>query len=401
MSDGAALLLSEIFPPRHGGSGRWFWELYRRLPSQTVAVAAGEHEGQEAFDRTHEMRVCRLPLEQSQYGLRSWSGLRGYRRALQSLRGVLKHERIDAVHAGRVLPEGWLAWRIKRRHGLRYLVYVHGEDINCYGQSRELSWMVRRVLRGAEVVICNSENSRQLLARQWRVPDVKVCVLHPGADVQRFVPAGRDERVRAALGWSGRCVVLTVGRLQRRKGHDQLISALPLIRRRVPNVFYAIIGAGDESEYLRRLVQEHDVADAVQFRGEPNDDALVRCYQQCDLFALPNREVGGDIEGFGMVLVEAQACGKPVIAGDSGGTRETMRVGETGLIVDCTRAETLASAVGDLLLDPARCESMGRAGRRWAIEHFGWTELAREAAQVFAGVTSTAVTKHTAVSAPT
>lgn len=399
MNDGAALLLSEIFPPQHGGSGRWFWELYRRLPAQAVVVAAGEHERQEEFDRTHEMRLYRLPLWQAQYGLRSWAGLRGYRRAMQSLRGVLRQERIDAVHAGRVLPEGWLAWLLKRRHGLPYLVYVHGEDISCYGQSRELSWMVRRVFRGAETVICNSDNSRQLVVGQWRVPREKVFLVHPGADVQRFVPADLEERARTTLGWNGRCVVLTVGRLQRRKGQDHLILALPIIRRRVPNVLYAIIGEGDESEYLRRLAREHGVEDAVQFRGAPADNELVRCYQQCDLFALPNRAVGADIEGFGMVLVEAQACGRPVIAGDSGGTAETMCVGQTGLIVDCTQTEILADAVTDLLLDAARRETLGRAGRKWAVEHFAWDALAREAAGVFARATHLPDNRNMALSA--
>src|SRR5205814_1805956 len=101
-----------------------------------------------------------------------------------------------------------------------------------------------------------------------------------------------------------------------------------------------------------------------------------RCYQQCDLFVLPNREVNGDFEGFGMVLVEAQACGKPVIAGDSGGTRETMRPGETGLLVNCEGPELLANEVSELLLDRARREQMGSAARCWAEEQFDWQRLA-------------------------
>src|SRR4029453_2663396 len=126
--------------------------------------------------------------------------------------------------------------------------------------------------------------------------------------------------VRKELGRTGRQVVLTVGALQKRKGQDMMIRALPAIRRRCPDVLYAMIGEGWERPYLDKLVADHGVGDLVQFRGTPTDDEMIRCYQQCDLFALPNRQVGWDLEGFGIVLIEAQACGKPVVAGTSGGT---------------------------------------------------------------------------------
>ena len=148
--------------------------------------------------------------------------------------------------------------------------------------------------------------------------------------------------MRARLGWGERRVVLTVGRLQKRKGHDMMIRALPAIRRAVPDVLYAIVGDGEERAALEQLAEQEGVRQSVQFLGEVDDETLVRCYQQCDLFALPNRQVGGDIEGFGMVLLEAQACGRPVLAGASGGTAETMRVPETGRVVPCDRPQELA-----------------------------------------------------------
>ena len=124
--------------------------------------------------------------------------------------------------------------------------------------------------------------------------------------------------MRARLEWTGRRVVLTVGALQKRKGQDMMIRALPAIRQRCPDVLYAIVGEGWERPYLESLVAELSVADLVQFRATPADDELIECYQQCDLFALPNRQVGWDFEGFGIVLLEAQACGKPVVTGQSG-----------------------------------------------------------------------------------
>src|SRR5262249_56405909 len=137
-----------------------------------------------------------------------------------------------------------------------------------------------------------------------------VTVRHPGVDTGGFVPAPPDPAARARLGWHGRRVILTVGALQKRKGQDMLIRALPAIRARCPEVLYAVAGEGWERPYLEALVDELGVRGAVQFRGIPEDDDLIRCYQQCDLFALPNRRIGWDFEGFGIVLLEAQACGK-------------------------------------------------------------------------------------------
>ena len=236
--------------------------------------------------------------------------------------------------------------------------------------------MMYLVLRGADYVIANSENTRYILTRRWGLPERKVRLLYPGVDTAWFVPAPRDAAVRARLGWSERKVLLTVGRLQKRKGHDVMVRALATVRRRHPDALYSIVGDGDERSHLERLVDELDLSGHVQFLGEVDEETLLTCYQQCNLFVLPNREIEGDIEGFGMVLLEAQACGKPVIAGQSGGTMEAMKAPDTGLLVHCQQPEALAAAVDDLLSDASRPERMGQAARMWAVE-FGWDRLAR------------------------
>jgi phosphatidyl-myo-inositol dimannoside synthase len=319
----------------------------------------------------------------NEWGIRSFIGLRGYTRAYRALGELVAGTSIDCVHAARCLPEGWLAWLLKKRYRLPYVCYVHGEDVESAFQSREHRWMVRRVFAGAEFIIANSKNSAALLRERWKLADDKIRIAHPGADTSRFVPAEASDAVREALGWKDRTVVLTVGRLQTRKGQDQMIRALPRIRLSVPNILYSIVGDGDDRARLKDLVQETDTTNLVQFRGEPADEELVRCYQQCDLFVLPNRQVGRDIEGFGMVLVEAQACGKPVIAGASGGTAETMQVGLTGRIVDCADVENLATAVTVLLADTAERSRMALAARRWAVERFDWESLAGQATAMF------------------
>lgn len=378
------LLLTEIFPPRCGGSGRWFWEIYRRLPRSAVVIAAGQEPRAEAFDRTHDLNVVRLPLAMPQWGLRSRAGLSGYWRVARAVWQLLRSHGIQQLHCGRCLPEGWVAWCIHQMTGLPYVCYVHGEELNTASQSREYRWMVRRVFAGADYVIANSRNTTRVLQDAWGLAEHRVRQLYPGVDADRFVPAARNRDVRARLGWNERPVVLTVGRLQKRKGHDQLILALRQIRQALPDVLYAIVGDGEERASLLELVARERLEPHVQFLSEIGDPLLLQCYQQCDLFVLPNREVDGDFEGFGMVLVEAQACGKPVLAGRSGGTAETMRIPETGWVVPCDGPNELASAVVELLSDAVRREHMGRAARRWAEAQFDWSSLSRQARQIFA-----------------
>jgi phosphatidylinositol alpha-1,6-mannosyltransferase len=379
------LLLCEVFPPRTGGSGRWLWEVYRRLPPETVSIVAGTTPGDEAFDRKHGLNVVRLPLSFTTWGMASWAGFRQYTSMWWKLRRIVRRDHVTAIHCSKCLPEGWLAWLLRRSEGLPYLCYVHGEELNLAGQSRELAWLTRRVLNGAGFVIANSRNTQQIL-ETWSVPPARIHVLNPGVDTEQFRPALPDETVQQRLGWQGRTVVLTVGRLQKRKGHDHLIRVLPRIRRAVPNVLYAVVGDGEEKGALEALVKSEGMGEHVRFHGELADDDLIRCYQQCDLFVLPNRQVGQDIEGFGMVLVEAQACGRPVVAGTSGGTAETMQAPVTGRLVDAANIDALGELLSELLTDRNLRERMGEAGRQQAVARFDWSALTEQARRHFAAL---------------
>lgn len=382
------LLLSRVFPPRTGGSGRWFWEVYRRLPRETVCVLSGDSPGAAAFDGGHDVRVERVAIDFPDFGMLRPSGMLRYLKLARTVAARVRRERISTVHCGCTWPEGVVGWLVRKLTGTPFLVYVHGEELSYTG--RQLAWLRRRVFGNAAMVVANSRNTLRLLRDDWNVPQAKLRLLHPGVDIERFVPAERCERTRELLGWAGRTVVVTAGRLQKRKGQDMLIQALPRIRASVPDVLYAIVGDGDERRSLEELAASLGLGDCVQFRGETSDDDLIRCYQQCDLFALPNRTVGGDFEGFGMVLLEAQACGKAVLAGDSGGTAETMSNGDgdfprTGEIVNCDEPQPLAERIVAMLSDRERLAEMGRAGREWAATRFGWDALSQQALDLFCG----------------
>ena len=379
------LVVSEIFPPKHGGSGRWMWELYSRLPPGTVYVAAHNWPESDRFDRAHALPVDRIDMMFQDWGagIIKPRGMRVYLRAARDLWRVIRKTKPTVLHCGRCVPEGFLAWMLGKLGGPPYWCYVHGEELTSCQSSRELRWMARRGLNGAEHLIANSQNTREILLEDWKVPATKVTVMHPGVDSTAFTPAERSIAVRNKLGWGDRPVVLTVGVLSERKGQDMMIRALPAIRLAIPDVLYAVAGEGRDRPRLEQLAADLGVTDAVQFRGAPNDQDLINCYQQCDLFTLPNRRAGCDIEGFGIVLLEAQSCGKPVIAGTSGGTAETMKIPETGTVTDCTIPDRLGEIVVEWLQDSSRRDRIGEAARRWIVERFDWSILTEQASRLF------------------
>lgn len=377
------LVLTENFPPISGGSGRWFWELYSRLPKEHIFILANEHPEAAAFDASKDMNIIRMPLSCPEWGLKSLAGLSFYFNTVRALRRIVKQHRIDEIHCGRVIHEGVSAWLLSVFTGIPYICYVHGEDVETAATSREHDLMVKQVCKGAKYLICNSHNSASIVKRLGYAGDSKMHVLHPGVDATKFCPAPLDEAFRAKMGWTDKFVILTVGRLQKRKGQDKMIEAMPEIAKIHPNVLYVIVGHGDCLQDLQSSTQQLGLDDQVKFLTSLNDQDMIQCYQQCDLFILPNRTINSDIEGFGMVLVEAQSCAKPVIAGDSGGTKETMIIGATGLVIDCTEASSIAPAVVELISDSERMASMGVAGREHVLNTLDWQAHSLQAQRLF------------------
>ncbi|MDO3722584.1 glycosyltransferase family 4 protein [Marinobacter sp. chi1] len=378
------LLLSEIFPPTHGGSGRWFFELYQRLEPGTVRIITHEHSipEQQEIDRQFPQDIRRLQMKSESWGLISRQGIVFYLRSIYKI-WKIRPRGLSQIHCGRTIPEGFIGLILARMLNKPLVCYVHGEDIETARTSRELIWIVKRVLSGATQLICNSQNTSTLLEEHWQVPREKIEVLNPGVDPDRFCPAPKDPEFRAEYGWDSRFVCLTVGRLQRRKGHDVMIQAVPKLLKDIPEFLYVIVGSGEQYENLKRLVASLKLQHHVQFLQELNDEVLIKCYQQCDLFILPNRTDENDIEGFGMVLVEAQASGKPVIAGNSGGTAETMQVNRTGLLAECTSPDSITHAILELkrnimngLFRPEDC-------RQHVLDNLTWNNHANKAEIIF------------------
>lgn len=349
MIKGKTLVLTENYPPVRGGSSRWFYELYRRLGREKYLVATNETALDIDQFEENQLNTYRFNLSSKEWGIKSFVGLRFYWNSVKTIFKLIRTEKITSIHCGRVIHEGVIAWILSFITRIEYLCFVHGEDVEVAATSREHALLVKQVCKRAKLIICNSENSAKIVTRLGFATREKIRVLHPGVDTDKFRPAEPDPEFREKMGWTGKRVILTVGRLQERKGQDRMIEAMVEVRKSIKDARYAIVGNGEDYERLSKLITLHQLEDIVTIYPNMTDEQMLKCYQQCDLFILPNRAVGSDIEGFGMVLLEAQACGKFVIAGNSGGTNEAILNESSGKVIDCNIVAKIAETINDSL----------------------------------------------------
>jgi phosphatidyl-myo-inositol dimannoside synthase len=371
--DPRLLVITELFLPTKGGTAVWFDAVYRQLGGRGIHIVTADVPGAEAIDRTHPNRIHRVSLKR--HGWLKPESLAMYLKLLFKSLGVVLRHRVSAVHAGRVLPEGLVGWLIARLTGKPIVIYAHGEEITTWRQSGKFKAM-RFAYRHADRVVANSAFTRDELLKLG-VQAARITLISPGVDIDRFKPDLAAAHLRTSIGMQpGQTLVLSVGRLSRRKGFDRVIQALPSLVAQGNDVRYALIGIGEDRDYLVRLAQELGVADRVHHLGHVTAEDLPLWYNACDVFAMPNRAINGDTEGFGMVFLEAAACGKPSIAGDAGGTGAAVEDGVTGFRVSSETPETVARTLCTLLGDEALRARMGQAGYRRAVQEFSWEAVA-------------------------
>jgi phosphatidylinositol alpha-1,6-mannosyltransferase len=358
------LLVTNDFPPKIGGIQTFVEGLWCSMPSERVAVLAPRWEGAEAYDAAAPFRVVR---DQERF---MWPGPNLRRKVL----GLVDELSIEAVLFGDAFPLARLGPDLAAR-GLPYLVMAHGFDFWLSTMPGTNAWLRRVTARASRVPVCSAFIGKTV---RTAVPDhVPVSVLTPGVDIERFRPDLRTDDIRERLGIGRRPLVVCVSRLVTRKGQDVLIRGMRRVRRRVPEAALLIVGGGPAEARLRRMATEAP-SGSVYFAGQVPAEDLPRYYAVGDVFAMPcrNRWSGLEVEGWGIVFVEAAACGRPVIVGDSGGARETLVDGETGFLVDGDHVAEVADAVARLLEDPPLAGQMGKAGRSWVEQEHTWGESA-------------------------
>ncbi|MBT3165949.1 glycosyltransferase family 4 protein [Streptomyces sp. Vc74B-19] len=369
------LIVTNDFPPRPGGIQAFLHNMALRLDPERLVVYASTwkrtREGVEAtaaFDAEQPFTVVRdrttmlLPTPAAT------------RRAV----GLLREHGCTSVWFGAAAPLGLMAPALRRAGAERIVATTHGHEAG-WAQLPAARQLLRRIGESTDTITYLGEYTRSRVAGAL-TPEAaaRMVQLPPGVDEKTFHPGSGGDEVRARLGLAGRPVVVCVSRLVPRKGQDTLIRAMPAILAAEPDAVLLIVGGGPYEKDLRRLAADTGVAASVRFTGSVPWSELPAHFGAGDVFAMPcrTRRGGLDVEGLGIVYLEASATGLPVVAGDSGGAPDAVLDGETGWVVRGGSAEETAERVIALLADEELRRGMGRRGREWVEEKWRWDLLA-------------------------
>jgi phosphatidyl-myo-inositol dimannoside synthase len=357
-----ALMVSSSFLPGRGGIESFLSELCATLSPRLAVLAPATRDGRP------------IPKDLA-YPATGYVGsmLTPTRRVAEAIVASARTHDTDRVLFGTPWPLALLGPRLKQ-YGLRYAVIVHGAEVLVPAALPGLSSLVAQALAGADLLLSVSRftESRVVgLLRRHDLASPDVDLLRARVDVERFHPAAHTSSIRRRYGIDDSApIVLTFGRLVRRKGVHRLIDAMEEIHRRVPEAILVVGGTGPQEKHLRLQAGEARVP--VVFTGRVPDEAAPALYSAASVFVLPvtDRWFGLEFEGLGVVLLEAAACGTPCVTGRSGGTPEAVIDGTTGFVVDARDPVALSERVSFLLKEPELATQMGRAGRRHVEEEF-------------------------------
>ncbi|MFD3509385.1 glycosyltransferase family 4 protein [Nocardia sp. NPDC058666] len=359
------LLVTNDFPPRPGGIQSYLQALSHQLPPEDLVVYAPRWRGDshEKFDAAQKFQVVRHP---STLMLPTPA-------VIKQASALLREHQCDTVWFGAAAPLAAMSPMLRRAGAQRILASTHGHEVgwSMLPGSRQV---LRSIGEHTDVITYVSKYTRGRFASAFG-PHAALEHLPPGVDPSEFRPdpAAREE-LRARYGLGDRPTVLCLSRLVPRKGQDMLIVAMNEIRERVDGAVLVIAGGGPYETRLRALSEALGVQDSVVFTGRVPSGELAAHHTLADVFAMPcrTRGAGLDVEGLGIVFLEASATGVPVVAGDSGGAPETVREGETGLVVHGRSVSQISDAIVELLTDRDKAAAMGAAGRAWVEQNWHW-----------------------------
>jgi phosphatidylinositol alpha-1,6-mannosyltransferase len=357
------LVVTNDFPPRPGGIQTFVHELIRRLDPNNVVVYTSRWNGWEKFDAEQAFPVVREDT----------SVLLPTPHVRRRAAALLREYQCSSVMFGAAAPLGLMAPRLRAAGAERIVALTHGHEAG-WAQLPGARQMLRRIGDNVDTVTYLGEYTRQRIASALS-PEAaaRMVRLTPGVDTDVFRPDAGGDAIRERYGLASRPVVVCVSRLMPRKGQDTLIRAFPDIKREVPDAALLLVGGGPYRAKLERMAQGSGVGRDIIFTGSVPWPELPAHYAAGDVFAMPcrTRRAGLDVEGLGIVYLEASATGLPVIAGNSGGAPDAVLDGQSGVVVPAGAAD-LAPEVTWLLRNQHRAHAMGATGRRWTVDSWAW-----------------------------
>jgi len=345
------LLFTLEYPPFRGGVANYYENLTKHWPDQPLLVL---------HNNDHLLISDKLPILK-------WLP------AITALWRAVKKEKIDYVLVGHILPLGTATWLLSKILNLKYSVFIHGTDLNMAVERPRRRWLAKRILLSSENIICNSSYAARL-CESFIGANEKIKTVNPGIEPRAKNRPELETQLKNKYHLEHKIILLTVGRLVTRKGVDKVLESMPVILQHVPNLIYIIIGAGPELETLKLQINDYLLNKSAIIITDATDEERNSWYDLCDIFIVAGRQIGSDVEGFGIVYLEAGLHGKPVIAGDSGGVHDAVEDNLNGLLIDATDTAAIARVVSGLAQDESLRHQLGEQGRERAINRFDWAK---------------------------
>jgi phosphatidylinositol alpha-1,6-mannosyltransferase len=374
---GRTLVITNDFPPRPGGIQSFVHGLTTRMPEGSVVVLTSSWRGAEAFDAKQPFAVERIGS----------TVMVPEPRVLRRAREIAKTEGCDRVLYGAAAPLGLLSAALRRSGVERFVALTHGHEA-AWAQLPGSRSMLRRIGEQTDTITYLGEYTRRRIAAALTpAAAARMVRLTPGVDDRLFHPGVDGAPVRAKHGLADRPVVACVSRLMPRKGQDTLLRVWPAVLRAHPDAMLLLVGGGPYRDTLEKQVDALGLRGSVVITGSVAHDELPAHYAAADVFAMPcrTRRRGLDVEGLGIVYLEAAATGKPVVTGDSGGAPDAVLHGSTGWTVPGDEPVALTARLVELLDDPAAARAMGERGRTWVEKEWTWARQSATLDALLAG----------------
>jgi len=365
------LLVTNDFGPRAGGIESFVIGLLERIPAGEVLVYTSFQPDHESYDQKwlsdYQVRVIR---DKSKVLLPT-------PRVTRKLQTLIRENSITKVWFGAAAPLGVAARWLRKAGASRIVALTHGHEV-WWSKIWPFSWAIAEIGKQVDYVTYLGDFTKSALAPQIK-DSSKLIRVAPGIDTDHFSPCDATS-LRQRHGLDNRPTIISVGRLVHRKGQDRLIEALPKVLESIPDAALVLVGEGPYRKHLTDLVEKYNLSDHVFFIGRIHFAELPSYICMGDVFAMPSRSrlFGLEVEGLGIVYLEASSCGLPVIGGTSGGAPDAVLDGETGYVVDGNDLTGISTQIIRLLSDAKLRKKMGERGRNWAIESWRWEIWSKE-----------------------
>jgi len=346
------LIFTLEYPPFKGGVGKYYEDMVNNWP---------EAGGIFVLDNNRGKLVS------------SWLPRYKWLPSIWRLWFKVRKEKIDHILVGHILPLGIAAYLVSFLIGVKYSIVLHGMDYIYAFKTERKAWMVQKIFSRAEKIICaNSYVAGMVREELGEKIAEKIIIINPGVEKKVKPDAALESELINKYGLADKIAILSISRLVKRKGFDYVIEAMPEIIKEAPNTVYIIGGTGPDEEYLKgkREALDEETRKRVIFIGKPSDEEKWAWLGICDFFVMPSRKINGDVEGFGIVYLEANLAGKPVSAGDSGGVRDAVTNNVNGLLVNPDDKKEIASAIIRLAKNKVFREELGKRAKEKVSKDF-------------------------------